>query len=356
MSGQRAGDLVNGRILVAEDDPDVREILVFMLAREGWSDVDAVGDGDAAVAALGRRAYDLVLLDVMMPGRGGIEVLDWIKADPGLRHIPVIIVTALGDLDLVAHCVARGAEDRLTKPVEPVLLRARVAAGLERKRLHDREQAHLLAIERERARADELLQAILPAAAVDELKATNRVRPRRFDEVVILFADVVGFTAFCDSHPAEEAVRNLEDLVEWFEALADLHGLEKIKTVGDAFFATGNLLVPRADAAIAAVRCALAMADAAGYLPVPWTIRTAIHVGPVVGGVLGSSKYSFDLWGDTVNVAARLAAAGLPPGTYCTAEVWRRLAGRARGRSLGPMPVKGKGTVEVWRCEGLAGS
>jgi class 3 adenylate cyclase len=338
------------RILVAEDDPDIREILLDTLRLDGSRDLRGVPDGHAALAALQEASFDLVLLDVLMPGLTGLQVLEALRGMPGGMEVPVLVITALDDRETIMRCIRAGAEDRVPKPFDPVILRARVTAALERKRLRDREKAHLAVIEQERRRADELLGAILPGPAVAELKATDRVRPRRFDNVTILFADVVGFTAFCDSHPPEEVVRNVEELVEWFEALAELNGLEKIKTVGDAFLATGNLLLPHADAPLAAVRCALAMADAAAQLPSPWSIRAAVHIGPAVAGVVGRHKLAFDLWGDTVNVAAHLASLGLDPGIYCTTPVWRLLEGRIGGSLLGSMPIKGKGALEVWHC------
>ena len=342
------------RILVAEDDPDIRDILVLTLEREGHRNVTAVADGAEALEALSGAAFDLVLLDVLMPRLSGIEVLQRLRRMPGGEDVPVIVVSALSDLDVVVSCIRAGADDHLAKPFDPVLLGARVKACLDRKRLRDLEKLHLAAIERERRRTDDLLHALMPAPAVQELKETARVRPRRHEEVTLLIADVVDFTAFCDGRPADEVVRNLEDLVEWFEALAELHGLEAIKTVGDAFFATGNLMLPCSDAPLAAARCALAMQDAASHLPEPWQIRAALHVGPVISGVVGRSKPAFDFWGDTVNVTARLVGLGLPPGVYCTAAAWAGLEGRATGIRLEAMAVKGKGLMEVWRLMSVA--
>jgi class 3 adenylate cyclase len=274
---------------------------------------------------------------------------------PAAAETPVLVVSALSDLDIVVRCIRQGADDHIPKPFNPMLLRTRVTASLDRKRMRDREKAQLAEIERQRQRADDLLHAIMPAPAVAELKASDRVQPRRYDQVTILFVDVVDFTAFCDSRPPEEVVHNIEELVEWFEALSELNGLEKIKTVGDAFLATGNLLAPHAEAPLAAVRCALAMSDAARHLPAPWTLRAGVHVGSVVAGIIGRSKLAFDLWGDSVNVAARLAALGLDPGVYCTAPAWTALAGRVRGEWLGTMALKGKGEVEIWQAHGIAG-
>ena len=199
----------------------------------------------------------------MMPRLDGYAVLGCMKSHEAWRHIPVIMISALTDQSSVVRCIAEGAEDYLPKPFEPVLLEARIGACLERKRLHDREVAHLDAIERERRRADELLHAILPAPAVAELKVTGRVLPRLFGEVAVLFVDLVGFTAWCHAHPPKEVVANVQRLAESFEALADRHDMEKIKTIGDAFMATANLLRPHADPVMAAVRCACYMVSAA---------------------------------------------------------------------------------------------
>jgi class 3 adenylate cyclase len=101
----------------------------------------------------------------------------------------------------------------------------------------------------------------------------------------------------------------------------------------------------------ASLRCAAATVAAARALPSRWEMRIGIHIGPVVAGVLGREKFSYDLWGDTVNVAARLAALGTEPGVHLSAAAWRRVADRARAAPLGPVPIKGRGEMEVWRLE-----
>jgi class 3 adenylate cyclase len=253
-----------------------------------------------------------------------------------------------------------GADDYLPKPFDPVLLKARIGACLEKKRWRDQEVTYLARIERqmqeierERARADRLLHAILPPSAVAELKAHDRVTPKRYEQVAVLFGDIVSFTPYCEQHPAEEVVANLDRLTRACEELVSAHGLEKIKTVGDCVVATANLLEPHPDAVMASVRCAFAMAEAARTNPASWQIRIGIHVGPVVAGVVGQSKFTFDVWGDTVNVAARLSDFGADGAVYLSAAAWRQLDGRARGQPLGPVALKGKSEIEVYRCDGV---
>src|SRR5205085_11229195 len=180
-------------ILIVDDEPFNLDLLEQELELLGHTSVRAV-DGRRALERLEAEPFDLVLLDVMMPRMDGYEVLERMKAHPTWRHIPVIMISALTDMDSVVRCITSGAEDYLPKPFEPVLLEARIGSCIERKRLHDREAAHLEVIEHERHRADELLHAILPASAVAELKATGCVQPQLFGEVAILFVDLVGFT------------------------------------------------------------------------------------------------------------------------------------------------------------------
>jgi adenylate cyclase len=337
-------------ILVVDDNDDNRYTLTRRLRRQGFTDLTEAMSGREALEQVARRPFDLVLLDVMMPEMNGYQVLEHLKVDDKLRHIPVIMISALSELDSVVRCIELGAEDYLPKPFNAVLLNARIGASLERKRLHDRERAHLAEIDRQRQRADELLYAMLPVPAVNELKANNRIEPRRFDDVAVLFADVVGFTRYCDRNAPEAVVANLDHLASTFENITDIYGLEKIKTVGDAFMATANLLDRHADPVMASLRAAFALADAASSTPAGWQMRSGIHIGPVVAGVVGSRKFSFDLWGDTVNLAQRLSTLGNEPAVHLSAAAWSRVAGRATGSPLGELDVKGKGNVEIVRC------
>jgi CheY-like chemotaxis protein len=341
-------------ILVVDDDENNRYTLLRRLEREGYRDIAMAENGREALERLAARAFDLVLLDIMMPELDGYQVLERMKADPVLRHVPVIMISANSELESVVRCIELGAYDYLPKPCNAVLLRARLGACLERKRLHDQEAAHLEEIERQRSRADRLLHAILPAPAVAELAATERVQPRRYEGVAVLFADIVGFTAYCERCPPEEVVANLHLLVEAFETRTARHGMEKIKTVGDALMATANLLVPHEDPVMAAVRLGFDLMVAAHSNPAHWDLRVAIHSGAVVAGIVGRSKFSFDVWGDTVNTAAHLAGFG-GAAIHLSDAAWAKVADRCRGRCLGPVAVKGKGAVEVYRCEATPG-
>jgi adenylate cyclase len=337
------------RILVVDDNEDNRYTLTRRLHREGWADVATAENGREALYKIAQQRFDLVLLDIMMPDVNGYEVLKQLKSDPATRGIPALMISALSEFESVVRCIELGAEDYLPKPFNPALLRARVAACLEKKRLHDQELSYLEEIERQRSRAEALLHAILPAQAVDELESFQSVTPRRHENVVVLFADVVGFTAYCDILAPEEIVANLHVFATAFEDNATEHGLEKIKTIGDGLLATAGLLLPNEDAVMSSIECAASTITSARRLPIPWDVRVGIHIGPVVAGVVGRQKFSFDIWGDTVNVAARLAAYGTSASINVSAAVWEKVKTRIKAVPLGPVPIKGKGDLEAYR-------
>ncbi len=342
----------HGRILVVDDNETNRDMLLRRLTREGYA-VDTAENGRQALARLAAEAFDLVLLDILMPEINGFEVLARLKADETLRHIPIIMISALDEIDSVVRCIEIGAEDFLPKPFNPVLLRARIGACLEKKHLRDREVLHLKQIEEEKRRADELLHVILPHEIVEELKANNTVRPRRYEDVAVLFCDIVGFTPYCAGRDPEEVVAYLQELVEAYEGLALKHGLQKIKTIGDSFMATAGAIRPTATPGLDAVRCGLAMVETARSLGARWEVRVGIHVGPVMAGVVGHRQYLFDLWGETVNTAARVESHGKNGAVNVSASAWEQIKLDVVGASLGPIRLKGIGEMEIFRVDAL---
>ncbi len=343
---------LRGSLLVVDDNDSDRELLAWLARRFGHQ-VSMVSDGFEAIELLRQQPFDLVLLDVVMPEMTGFDVLEEVKNDEHLRHIPVIVVSALDGVEWVAQCIEAGAEDYLAKPLDPVILRARINASLEKKRLRDLEIVYLEQIGQEKKRSDELLHVILPGEVVAELKATNAVRPKRHERVAILFCDVVSFTPYCEGRSPDRVVADLEYLIEACERLAIDFKLQKIKTMGDAFMAACGLLVDVEDPVLNCVQAGFGMITAAQQSPAGWNVRVGIHVGPVVSGIVGKQQYLFDIWGDTVNVAARMESHGVPGYVTVSRPAWDTVAGFCIGESLGMVPIKGKGEQEMFRIMGL---
>ena len=340
-------------ILVVEDEDFNRTLILRHLKKEGYGNVEVAEDGKQAVEKMRSNDFDLVLLDIEMPELDGYGVLEQLKSDMRLRDIPVIMISSIDDMESIVKCIELGADDYLPKPFDPVLLRARLGACLDKKRLVDEKASYLSQIKDEKKKSDELLNVILPTVAANELKRNGRVEPRRHDNVVIMFCDVVGFTSYCDAHPPEEVVAHLQGLIERFEEITKAHGMEKIKTIGDEFMATAGLLTENKSPSLSAIGCGLEMGAAAREMEPNWEVRTGINCGSVVAGIVGRDKYQFDVWGDAVNIAARMTGQGNPGTVAMTYETWLRVEDDCQGRTLGRIDVKGKGEVEIIECYGL---
>jgi class 3 adenylate cyclase len=204
----------------------------------------------------------------------------------------------------------------------------------------------------EQERSERLLLNVLPASIAARLKQTEGVIADRFPEVTVLFADIVDFTQRSERIAPEQLVQALNDLFSVFDQLAQQRGLEKIKTVGDAYMVAGGLPDPRPDHAQAVAEMALAIRDevASRIDPSgqPLAVRIGIDTGPVVAGVIGTSKFSYDLWGETVNTASRMESQGVAGCIQVTARTYERLRDGYRFERRGPIPVKGKGEIVTY--------
>jgi adenylate cyclase len=195
-------------------------------------------------------------------------------------------------------------------------LRARIGAALRRHSLRALENEYVGKIENEKRHSENLLRNILPAEIVTRLRNGESNIADHFDDATVIFADVVGFGKITARMKAYEIVACLNQLFSEFDKLAEEVGIEKIKTIGDSYMAVCGLPTPRPNHARMAARFALDMVAATARLrsrlPVPFTIRVGLHSGPVMAGVIGTRKFAYDVWGDTVNVAARMEAASAP--------------------------------------------
>jgi len=267
-------------------------------------------DGATALAVLERDDVDVVLLDIMMPGIDGFAVLSALKARPILGTPPVIAISAAHDLDKVARAIELGAVDYLPKPFEPTILHARINQALRERHWRRQEERYVSLIESERQRSDKLLHAIMPLRAVLELKSHGRVTPRRVPDVGVLFLDVHDFSGIAAQASSEDLIGHLSHLVVTADRLSEARGIERIKVVGDALMFTAGLLQAHADPVEALLAFAEALVAEVHATRLPWSFHGGLSFGEVITGVVGETRFAFDLWGDPVNRAARLSALG----------------------------------------------
>lgn len=217
-----------------------------------------------------------------------------------------------------------------------------------------------------KARIEDLLHSMLPGEIVDRIQSGESPIADAHREVSIVFADLVGFTALSNRLPAPEVVQLLDRLFSDFDRLAAAHGVERIKTIGDAYMAvcgivpTGHGVAPAraasdGDHAERAAHFALALqarvAEVSRETGLPLNVRIGLHVGPVIAGVIGTRKPAFDCWGESVNLASRLESSGSPSGVHISEAAWQRLRDRFRTRELPPVPMKGLGEVRTYLLE-----
>ena len=345
-----------GLILVVDDNETNRDLLSRRLSRLGHDTVMAE-HGQQALDQVQHHAFDLVLLDIMMPNMTGYEVLERLKADPAQAHIPVIMVSALDDIESVVRCIELGAEDYLFKPFNPTLLQARVTASLEKKRMLDHERAMMEKLKAEQEKSEALLLNILPGAIATRLKQGEQVIADNFADVTVMFADLVNFTELSAQLAPPELVALLNRIFSTFDQLADRYNLEKIKTIGDAYLVVGGLPTPRPDHVESVAEMALAMQKAIAQFTVSpaqptLTMRIGINTGPVGAGVIGIKKFAYDLWGDTVNTASRMESLGLPGHIQVTETVYERLKDKYHLEPRGAIDVKGKGAMMTYFLRG----
>jgi len=375
-SSLSASHLQNMTILIVDDSPAQRLSLVAILKAAGFHHIHTGDDASDCFDLLNRQAVDLILMDVSMPGINGIEACRRIKSQPTLHDIPIIMVTASVEVSDLEAAFEAGATDYIVKPPHQIELLARVRASLRLKYEMDQrktkeaqlrqmtidlsqalksldEQHQLLRLEQEKS--ERLLLNILPKPVAERLKQGQQVIADDFPEVTVLFADIVDFTSLAARMPAQDVVALLNAVFSRFDWLAERHGLEKIKTIGDAYMVVGGLPTERPDHAQAVAAFALDILrvlqgnEQTSHL---LRVRIGIHTGPVVAGVIGTKKFIYDLWGDTVNTASRMQMVGNPNTIQVSEATYQHLKDSFKLEERGVIPVKGKGDMRVYYLMG----
>jgi ligand-binding sensor domain-containing protein/class 3 adenylate cyclase len=212
-------------------------------------------------------------------------------------------------------------------------------------------------LEIEKNKSDELLHNILPSSLVDELKIYGNVRPRRFNSVSIMFTDFKAFTYTTSVLPPEELVHELNDIFKNFDSLIGKYGLEKLKTIGDSYMAACGIPTEMDDHAIRIVYAAIdfqnMIKERNKLAPIKWEMRLGIHSGSVVAGVVGTKKFTYDIWGDTVNIASRMESSGEPGEINISGYTYMLVRDHFDCEYRGKVDTKGKGSIDMYFVRGI---
>ncbi len=305
-----------GRILAVDDSADNRDLLSRYLNREGH-EVLTASSGEEALALLTDESVDLVLLDLIMPGMDGGEVLNQIKANAEWRAMPVIVISGRQDMDGIISCIEAGADDYLFKPFNPVLLQARIKAGLERKRWHDREEQYRQQLERN----EQFIRSTFGRYVSDEIVANLLEEPEGLKlggdlrEVTMLMSDIRQFSTICEKLPPDDVMKMLNNYLGTMSEIIISHQGTIDEFIGDAILAIFGAPISRDDDSERAVQCALEMQEAmrsinkhnkqAGLPEISMGI--GVNTGAVIAGNIGSEKRSkYGVVGHHVNITARI--------------------------------------------------
>jgi len=352
-----ASDILHGKILIVDDQQPNVLLLERMLRGAGFDAVSSTNFPRQVRQLHVENRYDLIILDLQMPDMDGFQVMEQLKEIETGGYLPVLVITAQPDHKLRA--LKAGARDFISKPLDLAETLVRVNNLLEVRLLHREARSLYERVVAEQKVSERLLLNVLPHAIAERLKGRpeaaetfTEVIADTFDEVTVLFADIVEFTKFSETVSPETLVDVLNDIFTRFDGIADRRGLEKIKTIGDAYMAAAGLPEPVADHSSRAAHMALDMIEEmqrfnreTGH---NLGLRIGISSGAVVAGVIGKRKFLYDLWGDVVNTASRMESQGVPGRIQVTDATRRRLHAPFMLENRGSIDIKGKGEMHTW--------
>lgn len=350
---------VAATILIVEDSPVNQRILARLLKDAGYR-VQMVSNGMEALAHLATAQPDLILLDVMMPEMDGFELCRQLQQRNLVVDVPIIFISSLDDAADKVSGFAAGGVDYITKPFHPAEVLARIDTHLKLCRLQRQlaERNRQLALEKQKSEA--LLRNVLPVTVAAELLERGTCTPQSFPDVTVCFVDLVGFTPVSSSLAPDRLINELNELFTAFDHIVEYNHCERIKTTGDAYLYVSGITKANADHTRDVALAALDMVD---YLTLrnrtaeyKWQIRIGIHTGSVIGGIVGVKKYLYDIFGDTVNIAARLQALSHPMCIHVSDAVYQRLKDAFLFSCPLDVEMKGKGKQSTCFLEARASS
>ncbi|HVO74179.1 MAG TPA: adenylate/guanylate cyclase domain-containing protein [Ignavibacteriaceae bacterium] len=295
-------------LLIAEDENIIAKDISRVARKLGYRVADFVKSGEEVIRKAEEIKPDLILMDIMLQGDiNGIQAAERIKNSV---DVPIVFLTALADEETLQQAKITEPFGYILKPFDERTLHSSIEMALYKHKISINLRERTRELEKEKKRTDELLHNILPSDIVKELKEKGKITPREYKMVTLLFTDFQGFTSMAVQMPPNHLVDELNDIFLHFDAIVDNYGLEKLKTIGDSYMLGGGFPKESDSHALDVVSAAIEMNryinsrnKSSKFI---WKMRTGIHSGNVIAGVIGKKKFSYDVWGDTVNIASRM--------------------------------------------------
>ncbi|HNO24336.1 MAG TPA: adenylate/guanylate cyclase domain-containing protein [Leptospiraceae bacterium] len=394
-------------IVFAEDSAVQGVILKRILLEEGY-EIYWGKTGKEALALIESKQPSLVISDVEMPDMNGFELCRTVKSKDSLKDIPVIICSSLSRPEDIMTGIECGADGYVTKPYDKKFLMYRVRTLLENP-IHSNEEIipiyinyagkkfeitadrlHILnmllttyenslkqyqelvnaqielkklnkSLDLSKKETENLLLNILPGKIAKELKEKGNTEPVFYDEATILFTDFKGFTKISEKLSTNELISHLDKMFKFFDSITQVYGIEKIKTIGDAYMCVAGIPEPSADHSVKCVKAALEIIDYMNIVNIQnesqgkpsWHIRIGIHTGPIVAGVVGTRKFCYDVWGDSVNTASRMESSGEPGRINISGSTFEKVKDYFECEYRGKIPAKNKGDIDMYFVNGV---
>jgi CheY-like chemotaxis protein len=327
-------------ILAVDDSVENLQILASLL-KDDYR-VKIAKSGAKAIELAKQAPYpDLILMDIIMPEMNGFTACEILKQDPTTQKIPIIFITSLNEVADETTGLQKGGADFITKPINPDIVKARI-------NIH-------LALQNERKKSETLLKVLLPDAVISDLIKTGSHKPKIHEHVSIMFCDFINFTGITAKLTPEFLIAELTDIYGHFDEICEKYGATRIKTIGDSYMAATGLNEVSNDHADKLVHVAF---DFISYLNErnihtvqEWRCRIGIHSGSVIAGIIGKTRFVYDIIGADVNIAARVEAAGRNMAVTITETTKQMLKKDYNIESIGITQLKGTGEMKLYVVE-----
>ncbi len=331
-------------VLVVEDSIVTRTMLAGLLKQQNYNVVTAKS-GEEALTLLQEEEINLILLDIIMPEMDGYTICEKIKEDRQFESLPVIFISSLDETEDIVKGFAAGGVDYIIKPFRQAEVLARVATHLHICRLQDK-------LKTEQQKTVHLLRNVLPERIAKELLTTGTCIPKIFKETTVCFVDIVGFTKASSRMSPQVVIKEVDDIFTGFDHIIQECRCERIKTIGDACLFVCGLPEPDSNHCKNVTEASLKILDFLEKRNMEnrhkWSVRIGLHSGQVVGGVVGTDKYLYDIFGDTVNIAARMEEHSFPMRITVSTASYKLLKDSYSFSEARQIYIKGLGLTTVY--------